>query len=816
MKLVIIGGVAGGASAAARAARLDGTLQIKLFERGNYISFANCGLPYHLGKVIPERKSLMVMTPEGFTARTGAEVFVRHEVTAIHPDRHEVTVKNLDSGATVEESYDRLIIATGSSPLRPSLPGCDDPDVLSLWTIPDMDEITGRIDGGAKRALVVGGGFIGLETAENLRERGLDVTLVELMDQVLPTLDREMTLPLQQELFRLGIKLRLGQGVKAFGRSAAGVLSAELSGGDVIAADFAVMSVGVRPNSHLAVAAGAKVNGRGGVVVDAQQRTSLPDVYAVGDVTEVRDPIFGGATMIPLAGPANRQGRIAADHICGLDSAYPGTLGASIVKIGCLTAAAVGWTERRLQKEKHEYLKTYLHPASNAGYYPGFAPLHIKLLFARDGSILGAQIVGAKGVDKRIDVIATALRGLQKVADLAQLELSYAPPYGSARDPVNYAGMIAENIRQGLSIPVYGDAIPADAFLLDIREPAEAEVDRIPGSLLIPLSQLRQRLDELPRDRRIVTYCRVGLRGYVAERILRQHGFEAANLSGGLVSWRMFNPPEKPLSSPAVGDCSCNGPAATGVVPTVPPPCGTEVVIDVRAMACPGPVVRVRQQLDQLPPGGRLRILAAAGFRPDLEAWTAATGNCLVEMRDTADGIEAVVAKGGLATVPAAPAAARPDSATIVLFSNDLDKAMAAFIIANGMAAAGTRVSMFFTFWGLSVMRRDNPPAVRKNLLSRMFGWMLPRGATRLALSKMHMGGMGTAMMKYVMRQKNVSTLPQLIADARTLGVKFVACEMAMDVMGLQRNELLENIDEIAGVARFAQLTKESGTALFI
>ncbi len=808
MKLVIIGGVAGGASAAARAARLDAAAQIKIFERGGYTSYANCGLPYHLGKVIPERKSLIVMSPEAFKARTGAEVLIRHEVTAIHPERHVIEVKDLDNDRVFEENYDKLIIATGSSPVIPPVPGCDDPDVMRLWTIPDMDAIIGRIEKGARKALVVGGGFIGLEVAENLRERGMEVTLVELLDQVLPTIDREMAVPVQTELRRLGVDLRLGHGVKALKRDAENVLTAELDNGETIAADFVIMSVGVKPNSTLAVNSGIKVNNRGGIIVDAQMRTSAADVYAVGDVVEVKDPVFGGTTMIPLAGPANRQGRVAADNICGIDSTYPGSIGTSVVKIGKLTAASTGWTERRLKAAEKEYMKVYLHPASNASYYPGFAPLNIKLLFAKDGAILGAQIVGEKGVDKRIDVIATALTGLQKVADLARLELAYAPPYGSAKDPVNYAGMIAENIRQEYSIPVYSDAIPPGAFLLDVREPAEAEVEAIPGSYLIPLGQLRNRLSQLPKDRLIVTICKVGLRGYVAERLLRQNGFNTANLIGGMMTWKLFNPSPVTTCTPPVCDCSCSGPTGGVEVGSAP-----EAQVDVRAMQCPGPVVTIKQKMDQLPENGRLRILASGAFRTDLEAWTASSGNELVELKETADGLEAVVRKG---RAMVRGGGGNPDSAAIVLFSNDLDKAMAAFIIANGLAATGTKVSMFFTFWGLSVLRKGNPPTVKKDLLSRMFGFMLPKGPEHLALSKMHMAGMGTAMMKHVMNRKNVSSLSKLIAEARALGVKFVACEMAMDVMGLQRPELYDGVDEIAGVARFAQLAKESGTTLFI
>ena len=808
MKVLIVGGVAGGASAAARLRRLNEEAQIVMFERGPYISFANCGLPYHLGKVIPERESLLVMSAEGFRARFNVDVRTRQEVTAIDRAGKKVTVKNLETGESYEEDYDRLVLATGSSPVRPPLPGDHDPDLFQLWSIPDLDRIMAKIDTGARQALVIGGGFIGLEAAENLRRRGLEVTLVEMMPQVLPTIDAEMSVPLQQELQREGIRLRLGAKVTAFERNAQGKLEAQLDNGDKLAADFALLSVGVKPNSELAKNAGLELNARGGIVVDDRLRTADPAIYAVGDVIEVTDPIGGGKTMIPLAGPASRQGRIAAENLCGRDSVYRGSLGTSVVKIGNLTAASVGWTERRLRQAGSEFEKIYLHPGSHAGYYPGAAILDMKVIFDRKGHILGAQVVGARGVDKRIDVIAAALRGGMTVYQLEELELAYAPPYGSARDPVNLAGMIAANVLRGDSKVVHADALPADVLLLDVREEEETVLGMVPGAVNIPLGQLRQRSGELPRDRQIAAYCRVGLRGYVAERMLRQQGFEVANLSGGFTTWKLFHP--DPVAEPVKTELGGSCCAVKAAAPAAP-----GKTIDVRALQCPGPVVRMKQEIDAMADGETLTVLAVASFRPDLEAWLKASGNELLEIANGAEELRAVIRKGG-EKMEKNLKAGNNDSAAIVLFSNDLDKAMAAFIIATGMAAAGAKVSMFFTFWGLSVLRKDPAPAVKKDVLSRMFGWMLPRGARKLALSKMNMGGMGTAMMKYVMDKNNVTPLPQLIADAKKLGVKFIACEMAMNVMGLQREELIDDIDEIAGVASFAGLAKDSGTTLFI
>lgn len=538
MKTVIIGGVAAGAGAAARLRRLDEKAEIILVERGEYISYANCGLPYHLGGEIADRGSLLVMPEKSFAARFNVDVRTRHEAVAIDKAAKTVAIRGPD-GKTVVESYDKLLLATGSSPIVPPIPGVDDPRVRRLWTIPDMDAIDKLAGSGARSAVVVGGGFIGLETAENLRERGMEVTLVEFMPQILPTLDREMTAPLAAEMARLGIALELGRKVVAIvpGKD---TVTAELDDGRALAAELVVMSVGVRPNTTLAKEAGLTLGDRGHIVVDEYLRTSDPDIYAAGDAIEVQDPLLGGKTAIPLAGPANKQGRIAADNIHGGTSRYRGSMGAAILKLGGLAAASVGYTEQRLARLGVEFLKIYLHPTSNASYYPGWARLHMKMLFSPQGKIYGAQIVGARGVDKRIDVIATAMHTGLDVRELAELELAYAPPFNSAKDPVNMAGMMAENLLAGETSAVQADAIPEDALLLDVREAEECAGGTMPGALHIPLDQLRKRIGELPADRPIVAFCQIGLRGYIAERMLRQHGLNAINLAGGYATWRMM------------------------------------------------------------------------------------------------------------------------------------------------------------------------------------------------------------------------------------------------------------------------------------
>jgi len=818
MKLVIVGGVAGGASAAARARRLDEQAEIVMLERGEFISFANCGLPYHVGGVIPQRDSLLVMTPERFKARFNVDVRTRHEVTAIHRDRRTVTVKRLDSGETYELTYDKLILATGSRPVVLPIPGADAPEVHTLWTMGDMDRVLARLQRGARRATVIGAGFIGVEVAENLRRRGLEVHLVDVLPHILRTLDAEMAQPLHQELTAKGVALHLGQAAAAIERTAPeGPLTVVLQGGERLETDVVIMAVGVRPNSELAAAAGLALASCKGIAVDEHLLTSDASIYAVGDAVAVKDAVSGASSLIPLAGPANRQGRIAADNACGRERCYRGSLGTNVVQVFGLTAASVGRTAEALTAAGVPFRRVYVHPMSNASYYPGAEPLHMKVLFRDDGTLLGAQVIGRKNVEKQVDVLATAMKAGMTVYDLAELELCYAPPYGSAKSPVNVAGMVAVNALKGDTDLVYPDALPGDALLLDVREPAETDLGVLPGSVLIPLGKLRQRLGELPRERQVVAICKVGLRGYVAERILKQHGFRAANLSGGWTTWKHFHPgPATPPSAPAKAVPA----EAKPVPPAAAPPTSPGRRLDVTAMQCPGPIVRVRAELEGMKAGEELAVRGVPSFRNDLEAWCASMGHEVRAVGATDSAFEAVVRKGvapgAACSLNSAAVQGTPDKATIVLFSNDLDKAMAAFIIATGLASLGTKVSIFFTFWGLSVLRKDPAPSVAKDLLSRMFGFMLPRGGAKLALSKMHMLGLGTAMMKHVMARQNVSTLPELVRQARSLGVRFVACDMAMGVMGVQREELLDEVDEVAGVASFAAMARGGGTTLFI
>lgn len=538
MKIVIIGGVAAGASAAARLRRLDESAEIVILERGEFISYANCGLPYHVGGAIESRDSLLVMPAAKFASWFNVDVRASSEACAINRGRKTVSVRGF--GGEYEEPYDKLIIATGSSPAEDPTPGAKAPRIKNLWTIADMDSVLETIRSGAKNAIIVGGGFVGLETAENLAKRGLGAILVQRGNHLLPSLDFEMARPIADELASMGVGLRLGRKVAGYEASEDSA-SAILDDGERLEAGLVIVSTGVRPNSELAAAAGLECGKRGHIRVNENMRTSDPDIYAAGDAVEVRDPLFGGSAAIPLAGPANRQGRIAADNIAGIASAYAGTYGASVIKVGRICAGSVGYTETRLKAAGKPFKKAYLHPSSNASYYPGAARMDMKIIFDCGGKILGAQIVGEKGVDKRIDTIAQAMRNGTDVRGLGELELAYAPPFSSAKDPVNFAGFVASNILSGLSTPAYAESIPEGALVLDVREAREREGGYIPGSVNIPLGQLRARLGELDKNRAIVASCQVGLRGYLAERILKQRGFNASNLSGGYLTWKAVN-----------------------------------------------------------------------------------------------------------------------------------------------------------------------------------------------------------------------------------------------------------------------------------
>lgn len=821
MRIVIVGGVAGGASAAARARRLSEAAQIVLFERGPDVSFANCGLPYYIGGAIAERGNLLVQTPHGLHKRFNIDVRVNTEVTAIDRAGHTVTARNVKSGEEYQERYDKLILSPGAEAVRPALPGIESARVMTLRNMADMDRIKCAVEGLAgqagARAVVIGGGYIGLEMAEALRERQVAVTLVEMLPQVMGPADAEMAAPLHDTLVQHGVDLRLGTAVVGFEETSAGV-RVKLSDGVEVEAGLVVLAIGVKPDVKLAREAGLAIGAQGGIVVDEHMRTSDPDIFAVGDAVEFPDLVSGEPVVIPLAGPANRQGRIAADNALGRNSVYKRTQGTAICKVFDMTIAMTGLNEKQLRKLGRPYEYVTVHPNQHAGYYPGARPLTLKVLFdPRDGKLLGAQGVGAEGVDKRIDVLATALRAGLTVFDLEELELCYAPPYGSAKDPVNMAGFVAANALRGdVQICHVTDvqAVRADQMVLDVRTPAECALGMIPGAVNIPVDELRARLAELPRDKEIIAYCQVGLRGYLACRILAQHGFRCKNLTGGYKTYRACTGGGVPNAPCMICEAPTATPSMTSA--TKAPEATTIVEVDACGLQCPGPIMKLQSALEGISAGQRVRVRATdTAFAPDVEAWCHSTGNVLVSLERKGGVVEAVIER--VEREQDATHVAEPGSRakTLVVFSGDLDKALAAFVIANGAAAMGSTVTMFFTFWGINILRRDAVVKVQKTLMEKMFGWMMPRGARRLKLSKMHMSGMGTALIKWIMRKKNVASLPEMIEQAKRAGVRLVACTMSMELMGIKPEELIDGV-EYGGVATYLDRAEAGRVNLFI
>jgi NADPH-dependent 2,4-dienoyl-CoA reductase/sulfur reductase-like enzyme/rhodanese-related sulfurtransferase len=555
MKVIIVGGVAGGASCAARLRRLDETAEILMVERGPYVSYANCGLPYHVGGKIEQESSLLVATEQTFREQFAIDVRTRCEVVGISAAQKTVQLKNHVTGAVTTESYDKLVLSPGAAPIRPPLPGIDLPGIFSVRTVPDARAMREWLDRDAverggmhaysgmqtvlppKKAVVVGGGFIGLEMVENLTHRGLDVTLVEMLNQVMPPLDPEMARLAERYMVRRGVQLELSNGVAGFEQTAGGALEVVTASGKRLPADIVILAIGVRPETALAKMAGIEIGERGGMRVDEQMRTSDPDIFAVGDAVEVRDFVTGQWSLVALAGPANRQGRIVADVLVGRDARFRGTQGTSICQIFEGVIAQTGVNEKTLKRlGDADYEKIYLYPNSHAGYYPGAKYIATKVLFRKsDGRLLGAQMLGEDGVPARINAFAMAIQAGMTVYDLEESELAYAPPFGSAKDPVNFAGMVAVDILRDDMPLSHWDAVEG-GFLLDVRQPAELAVEFVPGAVNIPLPELRARLGELPRDREVLVFCRSGQRAYYATRILLQNGFTARNVSGGMLS----------------------------------------------------------------------------------------------------------------------------------------------------------------------------------------------------------------------------------------------------------------------------------------
>jgi NADPH-dependent 2,4-dienoyl-CoA reductase/sulfur reductase-like enzyme/peroxiredoxin family protein/TusA-related sulfurtransferase/rhodanese-related sulfurtransferase len=836
-KYLIIGGVAGGATAAARLRRLDESARIVLLERGDYISYANCGLPYYAGGVIKERSKLFVMTPERFKATLAVDVRTGHEALSIDPAAKTVKIVERKSGREYLESYDALVLSPGAEPIRPPIPGIDDEAVFTLRSVPDIDAIKERIDAARpERAIVIGAGFIGLEMAENLRERGVFVTIVEALDQVMAVIDPEMAAIVHQHIKAKGVELYLSDSAAAIERRE-GKAVVRLKSGKRLPADLIILSIGVRPESRLAKEAGLALDARGAILVDSRMRTSDPSIYAVGDAVAAVGPLTGKPGAVPLAGPANKQARIAADNIAAREGgaeggrAYSGSIGTSIAKVFDLTVACTGLSEKACDREGLARDAVIVHPSSHAGYYPDAKPFSLKVVFdPASGKLLGAQAVGYEGVDKRIDVIAAFLSMGAGVEALTRFEHAYAPPFASAKDPVNYAGFVAENIRSGLTAQVRWNRVAElraqGAFVLDVRTPEEFALGHIEGAANIPNTELRSRLAEVPKGRFVLLYCGVGIRGYLAERILRQNGWaELANLAGGWKTYEaaaaaqsnegVYRPGLAPISKAKAEPVAYA--EGSGMPEEIAARSAEVIEIDACGLQCPGPIMRLKAESDRAAPGATLKVKATdPGFARDAEAWCRLTGNEFVGIAEDKGVIEATIRKGlAPAPAPRRDAGADGKEATLIVFSDDFDRALASFVIANGAAASGKKVTMFFTFWGLSVVKRKKAPRVAKDLMGRMFGAMLPKDAGSLSLSKMNFGGMGPAMMRSRMKAKKIDQLESMMHSALAAGVRMTACQMSMDIMGVAREELMDGV-EIGGVASYLDAASGANLNLFI
>jgi CoA-disulfide reductase len=850
-KVVIVGGVAGGATTAARLRRLDEQTEIVMIERGEYISFANCGLPYYIGGAIQERDALLVQTVEGMSRKFNMDIRNLSEVTRIDRERKVVEIKNLKTGETYEENFDVLVLSPGASPIKPPIPGINEAEALfTLRNIPDTDKIKAYVDEQKpKKATVIGGGFIGVEMAENLWERGVEVTLVEMADQIMAPIDFEMASILHQHLREKGVNLVLEDGVKSFEKNGKLI---NLNSGKQIDTDLIILAIGVAPENKLAKDAGLELGLRGAIRVNERLQTADESIYAIGDAIEVKDYINGQATHIPLAWPANRQGRIVADHINGIDSKYQGTLGTSIAKVFDMTVAATGNNEKTLKRLGISYDVVHVHPSSHAGYYPGAFPIALKLIFDREtGKIFGAQAVSYDGADKRIDVLATAIKGGMTIFDLPDLELAYAPPYSSAKDPVNMAGYAAKNIAEGLVETVQwheiNDILADGGYLIDVCEPIERDMGMIEGSVNIPLGELRDRLGEIP-TKEVYVYCQVGLRGYLATRILMQAGFKVKNLDGGYKTYSCVYEPDAsencgtPISDNGVAQRNAAmeeiaasaaqssvglaveaAPVSAAPAVEIAPPT-VKTTLDACGLSCPGPIMKVYKTIGDMQDGEVMEVHATdPGFAKDIKAWCEKTGNKLISNKFEDKKFKAQIMKGNVvvpmntmaAPVEVPTAAPAKNGATMVVFSGDLDKAIATFIIASGAAAMGKEVTLFFTFWGLNILKRNDAPSTEKDMMAKMFSMMMPKGANDLPLSKMNMGGMGSKMIKTVMANKNVDSLETLMKNAMDAGVKLVACGMSMDIMGIAKEELIDGV-EIGGVAAYLGDAEDSGLNLFI
>lgn len=855
MKYVIIGGVAGGATAAARIRRINEKDDIILFEKGAYISYANCGLPYYIGGVIQEREKLFVQTPNSFGLRFNVDVRVNSEVIKIDREKKMLTIRTKTKEYT--ESYDKLLLSPGASPVRPPLPGIESQGIFTLRNVSDTDDIKSYIaDHKMNKAVIIGGGFIGLEMAENLHACGMHVSIIEMGNQVMAPVDFSMAQIVHQHLMEKGVDLYLNDAVASFHPLPNQTLQVHLKSGKIVDAGVVILSIGVRPNTQLAAEAGIELGKSGGIKVNEFLQTNDKDIYAVGDAIEYTHPLTGEGWLNYLAVPANRQGRIVADNMVRHNVIkYEGAIGTSIAKVFDLTVAVTGLPAKRLAGLGMEYTSSTTHSMSHAGYYPNALPLTLKITFnPQNGKLLGGQIVGYQGVDKRIDEISIVIKNGGTIYNLVELEHSYAPPFSSAKDPVAIAGYVAGNILEKSVHPIYwrelkkkvdknNDGIPFT--ILDVRTPAEFEMGHIEGAVNIPLDEIRDIVADcdynggcdlptkyaeiLHPNREIITNCAIGLRGYLAYRILVQSGYKnVRNLVGGYKTYSIATAPvllcsdggcnSKPHDGQDCTNEDCNNnekkKAEQMEVRAV-----KTMVVDACGLQCPGPVLKLKKSMDMLQTGERVEMISTdMGFMRDAGAWCNSTGNKLVSKSDTGGKFTVVIEKGEQAVcAPICNISQHPEhkGKTFIMFSDDLDKALATFVLANGAAATGSKVTIFFTFWGLNVIKKEKKPVVRKDIFGKMFGMMLPASSLKLKLSKMSMCGIGGKMMRHIMKIKHVDSLESLRLQAIENGVELIACQMSMDVMGVAKEELMDQVT-IGGVATYMERADQANVNLFI
>ena len=816
MKHVIIGGVAGGATAAARMRRIDESCEIVLLEKGSYISYANCGLPYYIGGVIQEREKLFLQTPQSFGVRFNVDVRVEHEVIAIDSINKAIKVRK-SNGDEYIETYDKLLLSPGAVPFLPVIHGIDLEGIFTLRNVKDTDAIKNYLlNHSVKKAVVVGAGFIGLEMAENLYHTGAEVAIVEKQNQVMPPIDLSMAALVEEHLLLKGVHLYLEKSVIAFNRKDNSI-EVQLDNGEFLLADMVILSIGVKPETRLAEQSELKIGDAKGIWVDNYLQTSEKDIYAVGDAIEFPHPITGKPWLNYLANPANRQGRIVADNmVFGNKTVYEGAIGTSIAKVFDITVASTGLAAKQLMKHEMPYQSSTTHSGSHAGYYPNAFNLTLKLMFHPEtGKLYGGQCVGIEGVDKRIDQIALLIKKGGTVYDLMELEHAYAPPFSSAKDPIAIAGYVANNIISGKMPVVYWRDIQRNGInkytLLDVRTKNEFQLGSISGAINIPVDELRSRLNEIPTEKPIAVFCQVGLRGYVAQQILIGKGIKNVyNLSGGYKTFKSITTLEhninqenlkiKPLFS---------------TKPTMEKLMQNVIKVDACGLQCPGPILKLKNKMDEIKEGEVLEVTSTdPGFSRDAEAWCNMTGNTLISNTNDKGVYTVIIQKGSSKNSFTSPNSTGKGK-TLILFSQELDKALATFVLANGAATTGEKVTIFFTFWGLNVIKKVNKPKVKKDIFGKMFTMMLPSSSLKLKLSKFNMFGIGSAMMRYIMKKKGIESLESLRQQALENGVEFIACQMSMDVMGVTKEELLDEVT-IGGVATYMGRANEANVNLFI